>query len=123
MTRFCLRWPVSLAVGCAVGLVCFSYAPARAQPSHSPSYQYGYNMMMGETRGIVSDVASQGVHESMAQVVGSSEQIPVQCEGWLESAIVGSTKGTVPPLPDNFSSTEFLSGCTDAGKSILESGR
>lgn len=117
-----------LGVGWVAALPLTSAGYACAD-SHSRSYQYGYSTMITATRQTIAEVNDElrgegkTPDDSPAVLFGSDGHgIAKMCEANLEAATVGSTRGTEPPLPDNFSSADFLSGCTDAGKALLASG-
>ena len=103
-----------------------SQPPASGQ---SQSYQKGYNDMINFTReGVASgndQLRSMGEApiDSPAQFLGPhGEKIAGLCEDNLQMTISGSTLGTKPQLPLDFSSADFLRGCNDAGKALLASG-
>ncbi|WP_445161436.1 hypothetical protein ACTXG5_25525 [Mycobacterium sp. Dal123C01] len=61
--------------------------------------------------------------DSPAQLFGPhGEHIPSDCEAYLEANVSGSTLGSRPQLPLNFSSADFLKGCNDGGNAMLASG-
>jgi hypothetical protein len=98
--------------------------------SHSPSYRYGYDMMMTNSRQTIAEVNDQLSREgrprsdSPKKLFGSDGHgIGSVCEANLDMATVGSTNGNQPKLPDPFSRSDFLSGCSDAGKALLSESR
>lgn len=103
---------------------CSNAIESTAAPTNSsPSYRQGYDTMMSHTRQVVAGLASRGIHESMSQVVGSSQDAASLCDNTLQAMVSGAALGTGSQLPSDFRSADFLRGCTDAGKAILESGK
>jgi hypothetical protein len=85
--------------------------------------------MTNQSRQLITEVNNRLVAEgknasdSPAKLFGSDGHgISSVCETYLEMSIAGSTNGTMPVLPDAFSSPDFLSGCNDSGKALLASG-
>lgn len=93
--------------------------------TRSRSYQRGYDDMMSGTREIVATAASQGMHESMAQVIGSTKQAATICEGYLQATIAGGVSGNrgTTPIPTDFKLRDYLDGCRAAGQELLKSGQ
>ncbi|WP_310773637.1 zinc ribbon domain-containing protein [Mycobacterium sp. Z3061] len=96
---------------------------------HTPSYDYGYNLIINESHEIVAEVNGQLRSEgkqptdSPAKLLGANgEYIASTCEGYVEAIVAGSVLRSRPPLPQDFSSADFLKGCNDGGKSLLASG-
>jgi hypothetical protein len=118
LTQFWLRCgPVVAATLGAVNLACgFAHADSSA------SYQYGYNDMMKTARGAVAIANGDGLHESLAQFVGSPQIAAKMCEGELQNIFESAALGARSQPPPDFSSADFLRGCNDAAKAMLASG-
>ena len=109
-----------------LGAVLATSACSHADPSSSegPYYRQGYDQLTNDAHQAVAKLADQeGLHESMAQFLGSAQQAATFCEGLLESKTAGAALGSAPQLPTDFSSADFLRGCNDAAKAILASGQ
>lgn len=118
---------VFLIMSWAVGVALLMSGSAQAAPSGSPSYQEGYDGLMNTGRSAVAEATRRGVSDSLAVFAGSPQQVATTCETSLEAKIAGNTlaiaAGNAPSLPTSFSSADFLRGCNDAGKTMLESGK
>jgi hypothetical protein len=119
---------VCLGIGWATASTLLLGGHAHADPLN-PSYQYGYNTMINDSREIIASVNSQlrsegkAPEESVARLLGPhGEDIASMCEGDLEAIIAGKMLGN-RPLPPDFNSADYLQGCNDAGAALLASGQ
>lgn len=118
--------PTCLMIISAVGAALFASGCAQATPSESPSYQEGYNSLMNPGRSAVAEMARRGISGSLGDVAGSPQQVATMCETNLEAKMAGNTlaigAGNAPTLPTDFSSADYLNGCTAAGNDMLKPG-
>jgi hypothetical protein len=115
------RWylpPMGWSVAAALLITC---ASAQAEPSHSTSYQDGYDFMLESGREAVAGAAADGVPgDSLAVFAGSPQNVAGICEDNLQARIGGFTrKGQ---WATNFSSQDYLDGCRAAGAYMLRPG-
>jgi hypothetical protein len=103
-------------IGWAIGAVCIVFlaiasiviaASNTRDQAHSPSYQMGYD----------AAAPQPGVPRMRGL---SDSQISGFCSDLLQARIAGTVAGTNTQLPLDFSSQDFLTGCTDASQVYKE---
>jgi hypothetical protein len=91
-----------------VALVCAGCTGGTPAATHSPSYQMGYDAAAPKP-------GSPGPRNL------SDADVSQLCSNLLQARVDGAALGTNSQLPPDFSSQDFLAGCTDAGQALLGS--
>jgi hypothetical protein len=103
-SRSKIGWAVAAGIAFLINVGIVNGSNAHDQ-AHSPSYQMGYDAAGSQ----------QGGYKPKGL---SDDQISQYCSGLLEFRVRGAQAKTNTELPSDFSSQDFLTGCTDASQAF-----